>query len=288
MPDNWLDKFEQWKRDGYTPELIYQWYGPQVYGEYSRWYNAPYSGTGSFNYQPVTWSGSSAGMFDPTVPGSTPVAPQAGATYTSPVTSAPGPMPVPSQATAYQGHSGMPTSLGLKPRPKSQPATQQTTQQQQTAGGWDYQNAGATPIAFTNQQWAQLKAPTGSSKYNVYGNPYQYLGADGQMHSSQYNYIGRTMGEANYNNQAAGNDQLNRYGQALGTLGPLNNRRTMTMQFFNGSGTNPDKVYLPPNIRFNTPGGGIPTSHGTGGIKPTKNNNGGGTNQYNDLINWRI
>jgi hypothetical protein len=176
----------------------------------------------------------------------------------------------------------MPTSLGYAPRKSGQPAQQQAPAMQGDASMWPEQGQ-----PFSNPQWAYLTSRNNSQagRNSRVGSYFNYNGTN---YSNQYNYLGGTLGAANYGNQAAGSEQLNRYGQPLGTLGPLNNRRTMTMQFFNGSGTNPDKVFLPPNIRFNTPGGGIPTSHGTGGIKPTKTNNGGGTNQYNDLINWRI
>lgn len=253
--DYWMEKFRQWQRDGRTmQDIINAGYGFEIAGEYARFRDAPYSGTGDFNYLPVSWSGGGTGVWNPQYGGSPQPAPAAPPTaYTgSPATQ---PAPIPSQATATQGHSGLPPFLGLKPRQSSNQAQQ--ARQPQQAG-------------FSDAQWSYL-------------NTRPQIGT-----MSQYNYLYGTLGEKNTQqggSQPGGWDQLNRYGQPLGTGGPLNNRRTMTMQFQNGSGTNPDKVQLV-GPRFNTPGGGTP-GHSTGGIKPVKGNN-SGSNTYNDLINWRI
>ena len=257
--DYWMEKFRQWQRDGRTmQDIINAGYGFEIAGEYARFRDAPYSGTGDFNYLTVSWSGGGTGVWNPTYNGQPQPAQAPSATPMAYVGTQQSGAPIPAQATAYQGRNGaMPTTLGYAPRPQSN----QTQQAQQPKRG-----------GFSDAAWSNLR----------YGTPFAF---NGHTYTDQYNYIGNTMGVAN--NQAQGWEQLNAYGQPLGTLGPLNNRRTMTMQFFNGSGTNPDKVDIV-GPRFNTPGGGIPGSHNTGGIKPVKNNNNGGSNTYNDLINWRI
>ena len=275
-----VSKYEDWRQYGVPFDAT-----PDELGRYWNYINSTYPYQYSGPNSNAGWSRVANG---PVYTGHTyPGYNQAGAPVATTTTaSAPATQngaPIPQQATAFGGHGGTMPS-------KKAPAAQQN---EQTSNGVQPSMWPGRGDPFSDWQWAYLNSYN-NSPYGGNSRVGSYFGYNGTNYSNQYNYLGGTLGQANRYNpftgqtgQASGSEQLNRYGQPLGTLGPLNNRRTMTMQFFNGSGTNPDKVQIV-GPRFNTPGGGIPGSHNTGGIKPVKNNNSGGSNTYNDLINWRI
>lgn len=320
------EDMQEWKKRGYTAQNVMDWYGYDAWGAYSRFLSAPYSGSGIFNYYPVpNTSGSFTPAWTPTYSAtqpsstggqpSTPTTPGSlaggytGSVYTGQPTAnvqnqesqfqqwmklgyTPDDIAFISPSSVVSAYSrylkqaavvDVPSASDPKLPAGGQPPAYSYTGPR--SGGWASQPNGQAPIAFTDAQWAGLNAPSWSPYYADHS---QYMTADGVMHNSQYNYVGRTMGEAN--TQAVGNDQLNRYGQALGTLGPLNNRNVMgrrrsagnplfqNHRYGNGPAgpTQNNPTRLPPNITPHNSNGG-----GGGGGTYT-----GGT--YNDLINWRI
>lgn len=275
LPYQLVQTFEVWRSHGGPPWGT----SDELYEKYYGWANEtyPFAGYGGESTN-VGWSAVANG---PSYVGPNVVQPS----YLSEIPAANVVYPAPANLGLRRRDAGKKAAPPPASGTPSAPAGGQPPASSYTgprSGGWASQPNGQAPIAFTDAQWAGLNAPSWSPYYADHS---QYMTADGVMHNSQYNYVGPTMGEAN--TQAAGNDQLNRYGQALGTPGPLNNRSVMgqwwrSVQRTRRPGNAPagstqkNPTFLTPNVTpHNSDGGG-----GGGGTYT------GGT--YNDLINWRI
>lgn len=246
--------FEKWKYQGYTPEyLAAAGWDADTVAAYAAYVNQYSGGNGTFNPQlPAGYSGP-APVFNPQ--------------YTAP---APAPYTHGGIGSGWTG--SVYTGMGYAGQPANLPSTNPAPQQQNTG--------------FSKDAWGLLR----------YGKPFDY---NGHTYTNQYNYIGDTLGQANTpegGSRPGGWDQLNRYGQPLGTGGPMNNKRVSNRINWAKSRTkyySPTPVVTPWNNGEGPHGTGrnptrLPPEHGGGGGGGGKNDDTTYTNQYNDLINWRI
>jgi len=287
------EKMQEWKKRGYTAQNVMDWYGYEAWGAYTRFLSAPYSGTGDFAYPMPNFSGSYAPAWTPTYGSTTP--PSSGAAL--PAGWHP-PMSLPGAAQGFNNASADNfdnwINAGITPEQLAKIGADSATIDSYTAyyqksaavnapSASEYQGNGApaasyqptTAHPFTNAQWASMTQAPWSDPRGVT--------VDGHTYTNQYNYIGPTT--TGLTDPNAGWEQMNRYGQRLGTLGPLNNKNVMGRRrsagnplFNNRYGNGPagptqnNPTRMPPNVTpHNSDGGGTYT---------------GGT--YNDLINWRI
>lgn len=255
--------YYDWMASGYTPDDIREAYPDQYLPYLDFWIEVMNGNAGSPYYTGnQTTNGWSAvanayphvyPSYQSTTPG------YSGHQY-------PGYNGVGSLANGYTGsvYTGMPAQ-GQGNNGVPQPAAQQ--------------QYATTQHPFTNAQWASLTQAPWSNPHGVT--------VDGHTYTNKYNYIGPTT--TGLTDPNAGWGQMNRYGQPLGTLGPIGNKANMAhkrsaLQRGVQSTTGPiDPSWVVVDNHNHGQGTGV-----TGNPGPTNGGGGYTGNTYNDLINWRI